>query len=81
MIVRPTGQRLQRLRVARKTKSQNFSSPLNEMNPNKTKDFDLRQEDSVVYQRSRTTHRNNAQNTPAPLATNVGQSFGPGQDC
>jgi hypothetical protein len=53
MIVRPTGQRLQRLRVARKTKSQNFSVTLNEMNPNKTKDFDLRQEDSVVYQRSR----------------------------
>ena len=53
MIVRPTGQRLQRLRVARKTKSQNFNSTLNEMNPNKTKDFDLRQEDSVVYQRSR----------------------------
>src|SRR5215469_8513101 len=25
----------------------------NEINPNKTKDFDLRQQDSVVYQRSR----------------------------
>ena len=41
------------------------SSPINETNLNKTKDFDLRQEDSVVYQRSRAgtdcehTHRKN----------------------
>ena len=38
------------MRVARK-KIRQISCSKNEMNPNKTKDFDLRQEDSVVYQR------------------------------
>ena len=53
------------------------------MNPNETKDFDLRQADSVIYQRSRAgttlpTHRN-VQDAHIPT-TDVGQGFSPGQD-
>jgi len=39
-----------RLRVARE-KIRQITCSKNETIPNKTKDFDLRQEDSVVYQR------------------------------
>jgi hypothetical protein len=51
MVSFPLVQRLSGLRVARSAFAQ-ASTHLNEMNPNQTKDFDLRQVDSVVYQRS-----------------------------
>ena len=54
------------------------------MNPNKTKDFDLRQEDSVIYQRSRagTTLDNAPENVQDPHipADHAGQSLGPGSN-
>lgn len=73
-------QRLRRLRLTRKTGFPN-STRGNEMNPNKTKDFDLRQEDSVIYQLSRTaitlTTQQNVQDAHTPAA-DVGQRCGPG---
>ena len=56
------------------------------MNPNKTKDFDLRQEDSVVYQRSRAgtkcehPHRKNVEEIAVLCVVESGQPFGPGSN-
>src|SRR5207248_11443609 len=41
------------MRIESSTHNSDSRRNRNEMNPNKTKDFDLRQADSVVYQRSR----------------------------
>ena len=76
-------QRLRRLRLTRKTGFRN-SVRGNEMNPNKTKDFDLRQADSVIYQRSHAGTNSqqliaNVQDAHIPAAY-AGQRFGPGQD-
>src|SRR5215831_4716963 len=56
----------------------------NETNPNKTKDFDLRQAQSVIYQRSRTGSNSqrlisNVQDPHTP-AGDCGRSMRPGKD-
>jgi hypothetical protein len=57
------------------------------MNPNQTKDFDLRQADSVVYQRSQVgldrehTSRGNKVQDPIVLSADLGESLGPRSHC
>ena len=64
MIAFPRGTTAAAIESSTQGRQPRFRS-LNETNLNKTKDFDLRQEDSVVYQRSREgthcehTHRQN----------------------
>jgi hypothetical protein len=75
-----------RLRVARRTFSQKPEAS-NEMNANQTKDFDLRQEDSVVYQRSQVgqerehTRRGNEVQGPIVFSADLRESLGPRSHC